>query len=323
MRPTRASSALLGLAFSLLTTACSSSNATPDAAAAADAASGDSMPATAQDPTTADKMAIDRFSDAAGHLQKRSASPALPGPNQPVDFDQGPFITSGFGPHGEKIRYYNFDVQPTTPAPIYAFFTQGTGVEVAGQLHVVDVVPGDAGYNDFWQVQMVMVPAGYVANSVTSYAGIMAAGYPVQATTMLVNCPIVPDGSTAKLRLGGGDAGLQTGWYRGKTVRYFSYLEKALSGSTVPLSPIFVTFNVNPSQTGGGPGSGFKTEAGSQQTHNVTATLPTDAGYSPLWMVDVYDNVAFDAVKDLATAQAATLLAPGAADVNCPIVQVQ
>jgi hypothetical protein len=288
-----------------------------------DAGTDAATPAAAKDPAAAPKMAVDRFSDAAGHLQKRSASPGLPGPNQPVDFDQGPFITAGLGPHGEKIQYYNFDVQPRTPAPIYAFFTEGSGAPVAGQLNVVDVVPGDAAYNDFWQVQMVMVPAGYVANSITSYAEIMAAGYPVQPTTMLVNCPIVPEGSTAKLRMGNGDTGLQTGWYRGKTVRYFSFLEKPLTGATVPLSPIFVAFNVNPNQAGGGPGSGFKTEGGSRQTHNVTATLPSDTAYSPLWMVDVYDNTAFGNVKDLATAQAAPLLAPGAANVNCPIVQVQ
>jgi hypothetical protein len=140
---------------------------------------------------------------------------------------------------------------------------------------------------------------------------------------MLVNCPIVPEGSTATLRLGGGDAGLQTGWYHGKTVRYFSFFEKDLSGATVPLSPIFVTFNVNPGATGGGPGSGFKMEASSGRTHNVTSTLPSDAGYSPLWMVDVYDNAAFDGVNGLTSATAAPLLAAGAADVNCPIVEIQ
>jgi hypothetical protein len=276
--------------------------------------------AQAKDPSTAEKATVDRFSDLAGHLQKRTTASQLPGPNQAVDFDQAPFITAGYGPHGEKIRYYNFDVQPTQPAPIYVLMSQGT--PVAGQLNIVDVMPGDPGYSDFWQVNAVDVPAGYVANTVTSRAEIMAAGYPVAATTMLVNCPIVPEGSTAKLRLGGGDVGLRTGWYRGKTVRYFSFEEKALTGTTVPLSPIFVTFNVNPNQPGGGPGSGFKMETGSDQTHNVTATLPTDPGYSPLWMVDVFDNSAFDTVKDLPTAQAATLLAPGAADVNCPVVAV-
>lgn len=322
----------LAPAAALLLGACASSTSTDDVAVSngadgsvADASRGAdrSVPPAAKDPATATRATIDRFSDAAGHLQKRSASPSLPGPNQPVDFDQGPFITAGFGPHGEKIRYYNFDVQPLKPAPIYVFFTQGGALPVSGQLNVVDVIPGADGYNDFWQVNKVIVPDNYVANSVTSYAEIVNAGYSVQPTTMLVNCPIVPEGSTATRRVGGGATGLQTGWYRGMTVRYFSFEEKALSGGTVPLSPIFVTFNVNPNQPNGGPRSGFKTETGSGQTHNVTSTLPSDPGYSPLWMVDVYDNAAFDTVNNLATAGAATLLAPGAANVNCPIVEIK
>jgi hypothetical protein len=285
--------------------------------------SSDKPSSSAKDPATAEKAAIDRFSDAAGTLQKRSDTASLPAANQPVDFDQGPFITAGFGPAGQKVRYYNFDVKPATPAPIYVFFVAGASAPLDGQLHIVDVIPGDAGYNDFWVVNKVTVPAGYVANSVTSYAEMVAAGYPIEATSMLVNCPIVPDGSTATLRLDGGDASLQTGWYRGKTVRYFSFVEKNMTGTSVPLSPIFVAFNVNPGATGGGPASGFKMETGSSQTHNVTSTLPSDATYSPLWMVDIYDNAAFNTVSDLTSAEAAPSLANGAADVNCPIVQVQ
>jgi hypothetical protein len=291
-------------------------------AAGSGCSSDNSKSSSVKDPTTAPKAVIDRFSDAAGHLQKRSDTPALPQPNEAVNFDQGPFITSGIGPAGEKIRYYNFDVQPTQPAPIYVLFTEGASAPVPGQLNIVDVIPGDSGYSDFWQVHKVTVPAAYVANSVTSHAEIVAAGYPVEATTMLVNCPIVPEGSTATLRLAGEDAGLVTGWYRGKTVRYFSFLEKALTGTSVPVSPIYVTFNVNPGAAGGGPPSGFKMEAGSPQTHNVTATLPSDAAYSPLWFVDIYDNTAFATVSDLTTAQAAPLVMAGAADVNCPIVAI-
>ena len=90
----------------------------------------------------------------------------------------------------------------------------------------------------------------------------------------------------------------------------------------VPTSPIYVMFNINPDQQDGGPGSGFKTEPGTTQTHNVVATLPGDAGYSPLWLVSVLDNAAFDSVTDLASAAAATVLGAGVATVNCPIVSV-
>ncbi len=168
------------------------------------------------------KPPVDRFSDAAGHLQVRSASPMLPGPNQAVNFDQGPFITQGFGPKGEIIKYYNFDVQPTTPAPIYA--PMKGGKPVAGQLNIVDVLPGDAGYSDFWQVVVVTVPDTYVANTLTSAAAVKSSGYAMQATSMLVNCPIVPEGSTASLRFPGDTSGtdLIRGWYQGKVVFYFT-----------------------------------------------------------------------------------------------------
>jgi hypothetical protein len=90
----------------------------------------------------------------------------------------------------------------------------------------------------------------------------------------------------------------------------------ATAGS-VPVSPIYVTFNDN-----GGPPAGFVTEPDTDQTHNVVATVPGDAGYSPLWFVHIYDSAEFDAVSDLATATAATQLMTGP-NVNCPIVAVE
>ena len=59
------------------------------------------------------------------------------------------------------------------------------------------------------------------------------------------------------------------------------------------------------------------------RTHNVTATLPDDDSYSPLWWVSVYDNADFASVSDLASAQAANILASGVANVNCPVVMVE
>ena len=282
---------------------------------------------TAKDPNTAAKASIDRFSATAGNLFVRTQTNGLPAANQPVNFDQGePFITQGLGPNGNVVKYYNFDVQSTTPAPIYVLFREGESTPVSGQLNIVDVIPGDAGYNDFWQVMKVTVPAGYVANVVASKSEIDAAGYTITPTTMLVNCPIVPEGSTASLRLGGGDPGLIMGWYKDQVIFYFSFVERNImttGNGSVPVSAIYVTFNINPTEPGGGPPSGFKTETGSAQTHNVVATLPSNAAYSPLWMVDVYDNMDFGSVSNLSTATAATILATGVANVNCPIVSQQ
>ena len=138
---------------------------------------------------------------------------------------------------------------------------------------------------------------------------------------MLVNCPVVPDGSTARLRLNE-SAALQSGWYRDKVVKYFSFGEKALTGSAVPAVRIYVMFAINPDQPGGGPASGFRTEPSSMQTHNVIAALPADPGYSPLWSVQVLDNAAFTTVNNLATAQNATVLGANAGNVNCPVVAI-
>ncbi|MEX0966528.1 MAG: hypothetical protein WD077_04770 [Bacteroidia bacterium] len=280
------------------------------------------------DPDTAPKVSVDRFSDEAATLMMRSANPNLPAANSPINYDMPPFITKGLGPNGQMVEYYNFDVQPTDPAPIFVLFRQGESMPVDGQLNIIDVVPGDGGYNDFWHVHKVTVPADYTANVVTSRQEIIDKGYTIEATTTLVNCPVVSEGSIASKRMGGGTSGLIRGWYKDQVVLYFSFEEKNLmtTGSNmVPISPIYVTFNKNPDMNDptSGPPSGFVTEMWSAQTHNVVATIPSDAGYSPLWSVSVYDNMDFDNVMDLSSAQNANVLAMGVANVNCPIVSVQ
>jgi hypothetical protein len=276
------------------------------------------------DPDQAPIAAVDRFSDKAAHLQLRTPDNHIPGPNRPVDFDSGPFITQGLSPTtGKPVRYYNFDVQTTTPAPVYVLYREGEDKPVAGQLNVIDTLPGDKGYNDFRQVWKVTVPKDYPANTIADAATLLSAGYKTEKINTLRNMPVVPDKSTAKARLKGESAELQRAWYQGQVAKFFSFDEAPLSGSNVPLSPIYVTFNVNPDQPNGGPGSGFKAEAGSEQTHNVPATLPGDGGYSPLWLVAVYDNADWPEVKDLKTALKAKVLAPAAATVNCPIVFIE
>jgi len=283
------------------------------------------------DPDAASKAEIDRFSESAGTLFVRDGSTGLPDSNAPIDFDQEPFITKGLGPAGQTVKYDNCDVQSIVSAPIFVLFKEGENTPVEGQLNIVDVIPGDDGYNDFWHVHKVTVPAYYRANTVTSLQEIVAMGYPIERTNLIVNCPIVPDGSTATLRFNMEESnGLTRGWYKDQVVFYFNFQEKDLmvelpaeGHPEVPVSEIRVSFNINPGETGGGPASGFKTEMGSDQTHNVVQTIPTDAGYSPFWDVDVYDNMDFDMVSDWSSALSATLLVEGAAMVNCPIVEIQ
>lgn len=284
-----------------------------------------SLPLIAQvDPDTAMKASIDRFSMDAGTLFVRDSSNGLPGPNEPIDFDQEPFITQGLGPNGEFISYYNFDVMPTEPAPIYVLFREGEPSPVPDQLNIVGVIPGDMGYNDFWKVNFVTVPQNYVANTITKVSEIISGSYPIEETDILVNCPIVPDSSTAMLRYNiSEDPGLTRGWYETMVVFYFNFSEKALmvdGSGMVPLSPIYVCFNINPGEPGGGPSSGFVSDS-TGRTHNVTATLPEDMFYSPLWSVNIYDNADFNLVHDLTSAQMANILVMGAANVNCPVVE--
>jgi hypothetical protein len=284
---------------------------------------------TGRNPDTTEAVSVDRFADSFAHLFARSKNPALPAANAPIDFDSGaPFITHGYSPAGGKVTYYNFDVLPGKPAPIYVLFKPGASSPVADQLNIIDVIPGDAGYNDFWNVVKVTVPADYVANSVTSASAIVAAGWAMERTPMIVNCPVVPAGSTAKLRYTSEPAGLVRGWYKDKVVSYFSFSERPLTATSdggVPIAGIFVTFNLNPdgSNPASGPASGFRTEEGTMQTHNVVEALPEDSGYSPLWDVNIYDNGAFAGVSNLPTAMSAPVVAMNAALVNCPIVARQ
>ena len=60
--------------------------------------------------------------------------------------------------------------------------------------------------------------------------------------------PVVPDKSKASMRLNGESAELHRAWYQGKVAKFFSFGEAPLTapGGNVSLSPIYVTFNVNP-----------------------------------------------------------------------------
>lgn len=275
------------------------------------------------DPADAPRATVDRFSEAAGTLHVRGSGNNLPEADEPIDFDER-FLIDGFGPDGETIQYYDFDVQPTAAAPIYTFVDEN-GDPIEDQRNVIGVIPGDEGYNDFWHVNKVTVPDEYEPNTITSASALMDTDYEIEQMSTIKNCPVVPAGSTASMRGGDSTTDLIDGWYDGEIVSYFEFTEAPLESEdgTVPLSPIYVTFNTNPGEDGGGPPSGFMTEDGSNQTHNVTATVPGDDSYSPLWQVSIYDNADFESVSDLNSATDAEILESGAANVNCPVVSGQ
>ena len=280
------------------------------------------------DPATAPVVSVDRFSDDTGTFFRRNSNPDLPGPNEPIDFDRPPFLSKGLGPNGEIVEYYNFDVMPTDPVPIYVLFREDENAPVEGQLNIIDVIPGQDDYNDFWQVHRVTVPTDYQANTIISLNQINSEGYKIEAMDRIVNCPVVPEGSTAKNHfMRTEDNELDRGWYRGRIVHYFTFSEKPLtinSNNKVSTSQIYVSFDANPGYyRGGGFPSGFKTENGNKQTHNVFTTLPSDDDYSALRSLTIYDNYEFTQVSDLATARDANILAEGATTMNFPVVRVE
>ncbi|MGB0715314.1 MAG: hypothetical protein ACPGXK_05515 [Phycisphaerae bacterium] len=282
---------------------------------------------SANDPDTAQRVIIDRFSEEAGTLFVRDDSNDLPRPGEPIDFDAEPFFVIGLQPDGNSSGYYQLDVQPRIAAPVYVLISESDGGPVAGQLNIFDQIPGDQGYSDFWQMQHVLVPSDYVANTVTSLTEIEDAGFAIQKTNAIVNCPMVPDGSIASRRLNGGRSELELGWYRGQVVTYFTFEEDSITvddadNPRVPMSEIYMTFNVNPDEEGGGFPSGVRKESESNRSHNVLAAIPGDPDYSPFGIVNIYDNSDFDSVIDLASAESSNILLPSAFFMNCPVVSL-
>lgn len=276
-----------------------------------------------RDPDHSPIASVDRFSDKAGTLLKRSTDKRLPGPNEPIDFNSQPLNTLGLSPTGEPVLYYHLDVQSTTPAPVYIFYREGEDKPVQGQLNIIDTLPGENGYNDFRQIWKVSVPKDYAANSMSDTSTLKHAGYKMEKTDKLLNMPVVPEKSVAPLRFKGGDPGLQRAWYQGQVAKYFVFEEAPLSasGNEVPVSPIYDGFTINPGEPGGG--MAFHFEPDTMQTHNVVATVPGDEGYSPLWLRVVYDSSAWDVVHDLDTAQKAKVIPTETLLINCPIVSIR
>ena len=263
-----------------------------------------------KDPDQAPIAKVDRFSDAAGTLLKRSADRRLPAANEPIDFDTAPLNTLGFSPSGKPVLYYHLDVQSTTPAPVYILYREGENAPLQYQLNIIDTLPGEKGYDDFRQIWKVSVPKNYVANTITDAATLLQTGYKMEKTDTLLNMPVVPDKSRARTRFNGGSPELQRAWYQGKVAKFFLFDEAplAVSGDKVPVSPIYDGFTINPGQAGGE--MEFCTDPNSTQTHNVVATVPGDKAYSPLWLRVVYDSAACASVHNLDTALKAKVVLP-------------
>ena len=181
---------------------------------------------------------------------------------------------------GQAVSYYNFGLNtplnPEDPGrvrvePGWLFITgfneDGTPKKLVGQFTLFDVAPGDANYSDFWQINFVSPPEGYELNSIRSLAALEEQGLQIDKSPMLVNCPIVPAGST----LEGSDLELQQGWVRDQQFAYYDF------GPTSP-NPgkvyVFITGFDAQKQPILAAGQHFVFDAGRSA-----------AGYSDFWLV--------------------------------------
>ncbi|HKB07677.1 MAG TPA: hypothetical protein VKF61_05300 [Candidatus Polarisedimenticolia bacterium] len=210
-------------------------------------ASGAAGPVPSAAGSDAPLLRVDRFSDAAATLLKRSRVPGLPGPGEPIHLDDPPFLVDLTGPGGDKERCYDLDVRPATPARLYVFYDR-VGNYVLGQWPVVDVAPGDPGYTDIWDVWKVTVPDRFEeTNWIRDLATVERllkdrdSAYAAARSGALVNGPIVPEGSSAdkKADRREGAAVLRYLWYKGKRAPYL-YFEQSLrpDGERAPTSTL-------------------------------------------------------------------------------------
>ena len=217
---------------------------------------------------------------------------------------------------GEEVEYYDFgmntpltDSDNIATAPIWVLVHELMDGEdpqfVEGQHNIVDVVPGDAGYSDLWQVVLVEVPDDYEPDSIRNAADISEMAYPLTETEMYVNCPIVPEGT----ELAGGEPLVQ-GWYQDQEVYYPDF------GLNPPVAIPIWAF-ITGMDAGGNP-------LFVEGQHNIIDAVPGDDGYSAFWrvnLVTVPDDYEPDSITDAAEINAMGYeVTETDLVVNCPVV---
>ncbi len=265
---------------------------------------GGSIRIVAHFPTYLPVVEVDRFSDEMGSFFRRTDNPDLPAPNAPIDFDRPQFLLRGFGPNGETVTFYHFDVRPREPGVVYEF-SDRRGERISGQLPVFDRIPGEAGYSDFWQVHQVRVQdLEYRVNSLHSAADVLASGWEITPLDEVANYVHVPWGSRAEKRF---DPTTPTrpldGWYNGQIVKYLQFenprgtAQVDFGSGQINTPQMYVFFDNNRDEK-----DGFALDPEGLGTHNVVTRLPGEEGYSPLWVLQVFTLAAFGRVLDLASA---------------------
>ena len=246
----------------------------------------------------------------AGYLLGRPVPAAIPGPVSGLLRTMIPRVDGWF--RNASVSYLDFGPQSNVAVPILAFFqATSPSTPVAGQRNIIDTIPSQPGYSDFWRVYKVLVPDGYVANSIRSLGEAVASGYTIQETNTVVNCPVVNPTAT----IAGSSQTLVSGWYRNRDVFYFDEGTRSpAEGPVVVAAPIYAFFHSDGTAVAG--------------QRNVIDALPGNSNYSDLWnVVKVVVDASYVA-NDLKDARS-ILAANGAGQlnlemttiyVNCPVV---
>ncbi len=247
-----------------------------------------------------------------GYFLGRPTPAAPPGPiNNLARANTIPRIDGWY--RNASVSYLDYGPQSDVAVPILVFFQAASpSTPVADQKNIIDTIPGDPGYNDFWRVYKVLAPSGYVANSIRSLADAVASGFTIEATDTVVNCPVV----NPNARIAGSSATPVQGWFRNREVFYFDQGTKSpADGSVVRDAPIYAFFYA-------GNGSAVASQ------RNVIDARPGDPTYSDLWRVvkvmvgsTYMANDLKDARAILAASNAGQVtLGTTEVYVNCPVV---
>src|SRR5216117_2477294 len=178
----------------------------------------------------------------AGYLLGRPASAPAPGAvNNLLRVSTIPRVDGWY--RNASVSYLDYGPQSNVAVPILAFFQAASpATPVAGQRNIIDTIPGQPGYGDFWRVHKVLAPSGYVANTIRSFADAVASGYTIQMTDIVVNCPVVNPNAT----VGGSPATLVSGWYRDRDVSYVDEGTRSpVDGWVVVDAPIYAFFHAD------------------------------------------------------------------------------
>lgn len=247
----------------------------------------------------------------AGYYLGRPGPASVPGPVDGLSrANTIPRIDGWY--RNASVSYLDYGPQSNVAVPILVFFQAASPTTpVAGQRNIIDTIPGQPGYSDFWRVYKVLVPSGYVANSIRSLGDAVGSGYTIEATDLIVNCPVVNPNATIQ----GSSATPVSGWYRNREVFYFDQGTRSPGdGSVVRDAPIYAFFVSNGTAVAG--------------QRNVIDVLPGALGYTDLWRVvkvTVGASYIANSLKDARSIIAAresgqVTLETTSIYVNCPVV---